>query len=197
MPSPFASADNGAGMSRRRLLKGAGAVAGAGLAAPLLAACGDDKQSSGGSSGSATGPITFGSNYSDEAPKAAFASLTQQATAKTSVQVTVNTTDHNTFQNNISNYLQGTPDSLATWFAGYRLQFFAAQGLLTPIDDVWDKIGGNFNDAAKNLSKGLDGHYYLVPIYNYPWVTFYNKCTFEKGGYEVPSTWDEMITLAK
>jgi multiple sugar transport system substrate-binding protein len=197
MPSPFASADNGAGMSRRRLLKGAGAVAGAGLAAPLLAACGDDKKSSGGSSGSATGPITFGSNYSDEAPKAAFASLTQQATAKTSVQVTVNTTDHNTFQNNISNYLQGTPDSLATWFAGYRLQFFAAQGLLTPIDDVWDKIGGNFNDAAKNLSKGLDGHYYLVPIYNYPWVVFYNKSVFQQKGYQVPSTWDDYVTLAK
>lgn len=197
MPSPFASADNGAGMSRRRLLKGAGAIAGAGLAAPLLAACGDDKKSSGGSSGSATGPITFGSNYSDEAPKAAFASLTQQATAKTSVQVTVNTTDHNTFQNNISNYLQGTPDSLATWFAGYRLQFFAAQGLLTPIDDVWDKIGGNFNDAAKNLSKGLDGHYYLVPIYNYPWVVFYNKSVFQQKGYQVPSTWDDYVTLAK
>ena len=58
--------------------------------------------------------------------------LTTAATATTKVQITVNTIDHNTFQNNISNYLQGTPDSLATWFAGYRLQFFAAQGLLTP-----------------------------------------------------------------
>nr|3OO9_A Chain A, ABC transporter binding protein AcbH [Actinoplanes sp. SE50/110]3OO9_B Chain B, ABC transporter binding protein AcbH [Actinoplanes sp. SE50/110] len=143
------------------------------------------------------GPITFGSNYSDEAPKAAFASLMQQATTSTTVPVTVNTTDHNTFQNNISNYLQGTPDSLATWFAGYRLQFFAAQGLLTPIDDVWDKIGGTFNDAAKSLSKGLDGHYYLVPLYNYPWVVFYNKSVFQSKGYEVPASWEAFIALAR
>ena len=194
MPDPFASS----GMNRRNILKGVGALAGAGLAAPLLAACGDSKKSSGSSSGgSATGPITFGSNYSDAAPKAAFASLIQGATSATSVQTTINTTDHNTFQNNISNYLQGTPDSLATWFAGYRLQFFAAQGLLTPIDDVWDKIGGNFNDAAKSLSKGLDGHYYLVPIYNYPWVVFYNKSTFSSKGYTVPTTWDDYVALLK
>ncbi len=195
MPDPFASS----GMNRRNILKGAGALAGAGLAAPLLAACGDSKKSSGGSSsgGSATGPITFGSNYSDAAPKAAFASLIQGATSSTSVQTTINTTDHNTFQNNISNYLQGTPDSLATWFAGYRLQFFAAQGLLTPLDDVWDKIGGNFNDAVKSLSKGLDGHYYLVPIYNYPWVVHYNKSVFASKGYTVPTTWDDYVTLLK
>ena len=183
--------------SRRTVLKGVAGLATAGVTGSALAACSSSNKSSGSSSGSATGPITFGSNYSDAAPKTAFATLTQKATAKTGVQVTVNTTDHNTFQNNISNYLQGTPDSLATWFAGYRLQFFAAQGLLSPLDDVWGQIGGNFNDAAKNLSKGLDGHYYLVPIYNYPWVVFYNKSVFAAKGYQVPTTWDQYIALAK
>jgi multiple sugar transport system substrate-binding protein len=182
--------------SRRTALK---SLAGFAAAGTILAACGNDKSSSSSSStgGSATGPITFGSNYSDPAPKDAFAALVKEATTKTSVQITINTTDHNTFQNNISNYLQGTPDSLATWFAGYRLQFFAAQGLLNPIDDVWQKIGGNFNDAAKSLSKGLDGKYYLVPIYYYPWVVFYNKSVFKSKGYTVPTTWDEFIALAK
>lgn len=181
-----------AGISRRGALKG---LVGAAAAGAFLTACGDDTSGAGGDG--ATGPVTFGSNYSDAAPKAAFASLVQQASSSTGVQITVNTTDHNTFQNNINNYLQGTPDSLATWFAGYRLQFFAAQGLLTPIDDVWDKIAGNFNDAAKNLSKGLDGRYYLVPLYNYPWVVFYNKSVFAAKGYEIPTTWDAFITLAK
>ena len=51
-------------------------------------------------------------------------------------------------------------------------------GPAQPIDDVWDKIGGTFNDAAKSLSKGLDGKYYFVPLYNYPWVVFYNKSVF-------------------
>src|SRR3954471_10176428 len=195
--------------SRRSMLKGMAGVAGLATAAPLLAACGssgggDNKSSpagsaagskSGGSSGG--GSISFGSNYSDPTTKAAFAALCQQTTGKTNVKIAINTTDHNTFQNNISSYLQGTPNDLATWFAGYRLQFFAAQDLLDPIDDVWDEIGDNFGDATKNLSKGIDGKYYLVPIYNYPWVVFYNKSVFSKKGYEVPKTWDDFVALAK
>lgn len=187
-------------MGRRTVLKSIAGLATAGVAGGLLSACGSDDDSSSSSSsntGSATAPITFGSNYSDAATKAAFAALTDQATAKTSVKVTVNTTDHNTFQNNISNYLQGTPDSLATWFAGYRLQFFASQGLLSNVDDVWNTIGANFSDAVKNLSKGLDGHYYLVPLYNYPWVVHYNKSVFASKGYTVPTTWDDFINLNK
>jgi multiple sugar transport system substrate-binding protein len=185
-------------LSRRSALKGVAGLAAA-LAAPtLLAACGsDDSSGTTADTGSATAPITFGSNYSDPATQTAFAALSKSATTSTKVPITVNTTDHNTFQNNISSYLQGTPDSLATWFAGYRLQFFAAQGLLAPIDDVWEKIGGNFNAAAQSLSKGIDGHYYMVPLYNYPWVVFYNKSVFTAKGYQVPTTWDDFIALCK
>jgi multiple sugar transport system substrate-binding protein len=197
MPDPILPSSAHVRFSRRHALKGIAGLAAAGAAGGLLSACGSDDSNSAGNTSAASGPITFGSNYSDAGPKEAFAALVQQGDAKVGTQTTVNTTDHNTFQNNISNYLQGTPDSLATWFAGYRLQFFAAQGLLTPLDDVWEKIGGNFNDAAKALSKGLDGHYYLVPLYNYPWVVFYNKSVFAAKGYEVPTTWDAFITLAK
>jgi len=190
LPAPLA-------LSRRSALKGlVGLTAGSLVPTALLAACSSDN-SPATSGGSRTDPITFGSNYSDDSTKAAFAALCQAATGSSKVPITVNTTDHNTFQNNINNYLQGTPDSLATWFAGYRLQFFAAQGLLSPIDDVWEKIGGNFNDAAKSLSKGIDGHYYMVPLYNYPWVVFYNKSTFASKGYTVPTTWDQLVALCK
>jgi multiple sugar transport system substrate-binding protein len=189
--------------SRRAVLKGMAGIAGLAAVPGLLAACSSSGNSEGSSSGSSTGAaaaggsISFGSNYSDPAPKDAFAALTKAATAQSNVKININSVDHNTFQNNISSYLQGTPNDLATWFAGYRLQFFAAQGLLDPIDDVWDKIGGNFNDATKNLSKGIDGHYYLVPIYNYPWVVFYNKSVFASKGYDIPKTWDEFLALAK
>ena len=183
-------------VSRRSVLKtGAGALALTALPGALIAACSSSKSSTTTNNG--TGAITFGSNYSDPAPKAAFATLTTQATASTKVKISINTVDHNTFQNNITSYLQGTPDSLCTWFAGYRMQYFAAQGLLTPIDDVWDTIGSNFSDSAKALSKGLDGKYYFVPIYNYPWVVFYNKSTFASKGYTVPTTWDAFVALAK
>ncbi len=63
------------------------------------------------------------------------------------------------------------------------MQFFADQGLLTPIDDVWDKIGSQFTDAIKAASKGPDGKYYLVPWVNYPWVMFYKKSVFTQHGY--------------
>jgi multiple sugar transport system substrate-binding protein len=206
-------------VSRRAVLTGLAGTAGA----AALAACGSSSKSSGagnsssatsaaGSSAATSGPassaassapaagggtITFGSNYSDAATKTAFASLATLATGATGVKITVNTTDHNTFQQNISNYLGGTPDDLFTWFAGYRMQYFAAQGLAQPIDDVWAKIGGTFNDAAKSLSKGLDGKYYFVPLYNYPWVVFYNKSVFSAKGYTVPKTWADYVTLAK
>jgi multiple sugar transport system substrate-binding protein len=199
MPDLSGSTDSLPHVSRRTALKVLGGAAGLAAAPGVLAACSSSKTKSSSQTQGATtgGSITFGSNYSDAAPKAAFKALCQSATAKTGTKIAINTTDHNTFQNNISNYLQGTPDDLATWFAGYRMQFFAAQNLLTPLDDVWAKIGANFNDAARNLSKGLDGHYYFVPLYNYPWVVFYNKSVFASKGYTVPTTWDAFVSLAK
>jgi multiple sugar transport system substrate-binding protein len=188
--------------SRRSALRGLAAAAGAVAVPGVLAACSSSSSTSsstasGGSSSSAGGTISFGSNYSDPAPKQAFAALVGNAKTATGVSITVNTVDHNTFQQDITSYLQGTPNDLATWFAGYRMQYFAAQGLLEPVDDVWGKIGANFSDAVKALCKGADGHYYFVPIYNYPWVIFYNKSTFAQKGYSVPATWDDLITLAK
>jgi multiple sugar transport system substrate-binding protein len=196
------SSDSVTSPTRRNLLRGVAGAAGlAAVSGGLLTACGgsssSDKEKSGGSGPVAGSTVTFGSNYSDPAAKAAFAALTTGATASTKVKVKINTVDHNTFQQNITSYLQGTPDDLFTWFAGYRMQYFAAQGLAEPIDDVWEKIGGNFGPAAKQLSTGLDGHQYLVPIYNYPWVVFYNKSQFAKNGYQVPTTWDQYVQLAK
>ncbi|MFI9386262.1 ABC transporter substrate-binding protein [Kutzneria sp. NPDC052558] len=179
-------------LDRRSVLKVL--LAGAGLAAvPGLAACG-----SGGSAASDPNTITFGSNGSDAKPKQAYQAVLD-AFAKQSGGLTVkpNVQDHNAFQQNINSYLQGTPDDVFTWFAGYRMQFFANKGLLHPIDDVWDKIGGNFSQAVKDLSKSTDGHYYFVPIYNYPWGVFYRKSLFAEKGYEVPKTFDDLINLAK
>lgn len=184
--------------TRRTLLRGVGGAGLAVAAGGLLAACGDSEPESGKSSGPVAGStVTFGSNYSDPATRTAFAALTDSAAGSTKTKIKINTVDHNSFQQNITSYLQGTPDDLFTWFAGYRMQYFAAQGLAEPIDDVWEKIGGNFNDVAKKLSTGLDGRKYLVPLYNYPWVVFYSKSLFKKNGYTVPTTWDAYMALCK
>ncbi|MFD3498147.1 extracellular solute-binding protein [Streptomyces sp. NPDC058676] len=178
--------------SRRRLLRGVGGAAlfaGAGI--PLLSAC--------GSSGTSSDPktVSLGSNASDAVPKKAFAAVYAAYKKQSGITVDVNTKDHNTFQEQINSYLQGTPDDVFNWFAGYRMQFFAAKKLASPIDDVWEKIGSNFPEAMQKLSKGEDGRYYFVPMTTYPWALFYRKSVFQQHGYEVPTTWDQLVALCK
>ncbi|MFE9355279.1 ABC transporter substrate-binding protein [Streptomyces olivaceoviridis] len=180
------------GPSRRSLLRGAGGtalLAGAGI--PLLSACG------GSGSGSDPKAVSLGSNASDAVPKKAYESVYAAFKKQSGLSVDVNTKDHNTFQEQINSYLQGTPDDVFNWFAGYRMQFFAAKGLASPIDDVWAKIGDNFPEAMKKLSKGADGKYYFVPLTTYPWAVFYRKSVFRQHGYKVPATWDDLVALCK
>jgi multiple sugar transport system substrate-binding protein len=147
------------------------------------------------SSAAPTGTVTFGSNYSDEVPKGAMQKVVDAFTAETGIQVNVNTVDHGTFQDQISNYLQGGPDDVFTWFAGYRMRFFAAQGLAGDISDVWAQVGGNYSEAFKSASTGDDGKQYFIPFYNYPWVVIYRKSLFQEKGYTVPKTWEEFKAL--
>lgn len=202
MPHPFAGRNIASmpggipPLSRRTMLKGLMGAAGMAAAVPVLAACGGGSGGGSGSSATDTGTVTFGSNGSDPVPKKAYAATMAAFQQSSHDTVKINTVDHDTFQNTISTYLQGTPDDVFTWFAGYRMQFFASKGLAHPIDDVWQNIGANFSDATKALSKGTDGHYYFVPIYNYPWGIFYRKSLFQDKGYTVPTNWDDLLSLA-
>jgi multiple sugar transport system substrate-binding protein len=180
-------------VSRRALLKGTLLGAGA-LAVPAaLAACGSGNTGGGGATVNKT--VTFGSNYSDDVPKKAIADTLAAFDQSKGFTTKINTIDHNSFQENITRYLQGNPDDAFTWFAGFRMRFFAAQGLATPIDDVWDSIGANYSDAFKTASTGDDGKKYFVPFYNYPWALFYRKSLWQAKGYEVPKTIDDLRTL--
>ena len=107
----------------------------------------------------------------------------------------MNTVDHENFQENINNYLQGKPDDLFTWFSGYRMRFFASQNLVGDVSDVWANLQG-YTDAFKSASTGDDGKQYFVPSSYYPWAVFYRKSVFSKHGYTVPKTLDELKTLA-
>ena len=181
-------------LSRRTLMRGTALGAGA-LALPAaLAACGgdDDKGSDSGSK-----EVSFGSNYSDPVPKTAMESVLKGYESKASKTVKINTVDHNTFQENINRYLQGTPDDVFTWFAGYRMQFFASQSLAADISDVWSAVGSGFTDALKKASTGEDGKQYFVPCYYYPWAVFYRKSVFQQRGYTPPKTLDEFKALCE
>ncbi len=183
-------------MSRRTLLRG---VFGAGAAlggASMLAACGSDSgSSSAGSAGGGAKTISFGSNGSDEIPRKYFQAMMDAYKTKTGNTVKINTVDHNTFQENITTYIQGKPDDAFTWFAGYRMRFFASKGLASPLDDVWTNLSG-FSEGFQSASTGDDGKKYLVPYNYYPWAVFYRPSVWQEKGYQVPKTLDEMQTLA-
>ena len=181
-------------LGRRNVLKGIGFSALGLMAVPALASC---STGSGGGGGSSTGSLTFGSNASDAVPKKAYAAFVSAFEKKSKDTVKTNTVDHNGFQNKINNYLQGSPDDAFTWFAGYRMRYYADKGLVAPIEDVWAKIGDNFSPALKKASTASDGKQYFVPNYNYPWGFFYRKSFWAEKGYEVPQTMDQLETLAK
>jgi multiple sugar transport system substrate-binding protein len=193
-PSP---SQVGYSLDRRDLLKGAAGAAGAtalGLALPGL--------SGGIASAQATptlpagsGELTVGSNYSNDIPKQALHAAVDAFPNK-NVTIKLNEVDHNTFQENITTYLQN-PDDVIAWFAGYRMQFFAAQGLLGDITDVWEAgLNDNLSDAFKIASTGEDGKQYFVPWLYYNWGIFYRPSLFAENGWTAPTTMDELKTLA-
>ncbi len=183
----------GMAASRRNVLRG-GLLGGALLgSSTLLAACGGDS----GGGGDVAGTVKFGMNEASGAGPA-HQRLVQMAEAyakKAGVEVARNEVDHNTFQENINTYLQGNPDDVFTWFAGFRMNQFAEQGLITDVSEVWPIDG--LADSFKTAATASDGKQYFVPKDYYPWAVFYKKSVFEKNGYVPPVNLDELMTLTK
>jgi multiple sugar transport system substrate-binding protein len=182
--------------ARRSMLKGA-LGAGAALSLPgLLAACSSSSSGGAGSGGTVDKTVSLGSYQSDDTPRAVLAAQADAWNKASGYTAKINTVDHNTFQENINNYLQGKPDDVFTWFAGYRMRFFANQGLTGDVSDVWPNLTG-FSDGFKAAATGDDGKQYLVPSDYYPWAVFYRKSVWAAKGYTVPKTLDELVALSK
>src|SRR6266487_2646698 len=181
------------GLTRRDVLK----IAGYGSLAAFLAACGST--STGTSGITATGgTMSLGSYASDPGSKAGVQAIVDAfKAANGGTKVNINTVDHGTFQNQITSYLQGTPQDVFTWFSGHRMRFFADKGLATPIDDVWDAVKGNYTAGFAASVKGNDGHAYAVPTDYYPWAVFYRKDVWSAKGYQVPTNWDAFKALCE
>ena len=187
-------------VSRRTLLAGAAAAAGG---AVVLAACGSDaKTSTTNAPTTAAGApttvaasgdaVSVGINEADGSGKT-FEGIKAGLDA-TGVAYKGNFVKHVDFQNNITSYLQ-QPDDVFTWFAGYRMRFFADKGLAGDVSDVWANLP-DFTAGFKSASTGNDGKQYFVPRNYYPWAVHYRKSLFADKGYKVPTTKNELIALA-
>ncbi len=204
LPTSPSPSKVGMPIGRRGFLKGAAGAAGVAAVGGLLAACGDDDETAalespeGGAGlalGEATGDVTIGSNYSNALPQAGLAAAVA-AVPNEAISGVINEVDHNTFQENITTYLQ-QPDDIIPWFAGYRMRFFAQQDLLGDITDVWGLVGDQMSDGFKQASTGDDGKQYFVPWAYYAWGVYYRKSLFEENGYEVPTDLAALTSLAE
>jgi multiple sugar transport system substrate-binding protein len=202
-------------MTRRRVLGGMAGVAGLAAVPSLIAACSPAAStapaastggapsvapSSGGgasaSAAAAAGTVSVGSNHSDPGEKTGMEQINAAFTQATGIDVKMNTVDHGTFQDQLQNYLGGSPDTAYTWFSGFRMKFFADQGLNVAIDDVWAKVKDNYTEGFAQSVVGNDGKVYAIPTDYYPWAVFYRKSLWTEKGYQIPATWDDLKTLA-
>jgi multiple sugar transport system substrate-binding protein len=176
-------------VSRRTVLK-AGIAGAAGLTVlpAVLAAC---SSSSGGNK-----TFTLGNNHSDASDLKGVNDINDAfKKAYPDITIKMNTVDHGTFQDQINNYLNATPDDVFFWFSGFRMRFFADKGLATPIDDVWAKVSSNFTAGFANSVIGNDKKVYGIPVDYYPWCVFYRKSLFSDKSYSVPATWTDFLAL--
>jgi len=200
-------------VTRRKVLGGIAGIAGLATVPSLIAACspaattapstatapsspaGSTPPASGVAPSTVTGNISVGSNHSDPGEKTGMDAINTAFTAATGITVKMNTVDHGTFQDQLQNYLGGTPDTAYTWFSGFRMKFFASQGLNVAVDDVWAKVKDNYTEGFAKSVVGDDGKVYGIPVDYYPWAVFYRKSVFTDKGYTVPATWDDLKTL--
>jgi multiple sugar transport system substrate-binding protein len=182
----------GGKVTRREVLK-TGVIAAAGLTVlpAVIAAC--------GSSATPAPAVKVGSNHSDASELSGMQTIDAAFATKYGVTPTLNTVDHNTFQDQINNYLGGTPDDVFTWFSGFRMRFFASKGLATAIDDVWSQAGvsSNFTAGFTGSVTGNDNHVYGIPVDYYPWCVFYRKSVWTAKNYQIPADWTSFLALCK
>ncbi|MDZ7933080.1 ABC transporter substrate-binding protein [Rhodococcus sp. NPDC076796] len=174
--------------SRRDFLRSALVAAGAITAGGALSSCSNSVDPN---------VTTLGSRLSDPNSKLGVEDFVAMYRQQTGRQLAVNTVDSTSFQENVNNYLQGTPDDVVTWMGGYRVKYFAEKGLVEDLSPIWANHGGGFNESFRENSTGMDGKQYLIPFFYYPWAVFYRPSLWAERGYEPPATYDQWVALSK
>ncbi len=197
--SPFES------VSRRKLLQGGAAVAAAGVAAPLVAACGSSGSStasSGSSSGSSNGKtqLTLMSwePFEPTETKAWHKVVSAFTVKNPSIEVKwVGWPFANYDQNVIAQAQAGhvdadvvmcPPELGSTLIQDYNL--------CEPIGDIAESLGLIPNAAHKQFV--VDGKLYLLGVLEVAFLLAYNQAKLKAGGFnDAPTTPDEWLTMTE
>ena len=175
-------------LSRRTVLKGAVGVAGLASVPALIAACsggaasptaappasqpaGSAPAASAPASAGAGGQVTVGDYHTDtQGEKDGIIAVHKAFTDATGITVKDNIVDHSTFQDQITSYLAARRTTCSPGSPGYRMRFFADQGLATAHRRRLGQGRRNYTEGFKAASTGDDGKQYFVPIDYYPWA---------------------------
>jgi len=176
-------------VSRRSVLKGA-AVGGVGLAAGagLLAGCSKKN----------TDPVTFTVRGTSESGIKIAQAVNDAYTKKTGVKITQQAVESDPFQNGISQYLQGTPDDVFGWMAGWRTNFYASQDLFHDVSANIKNLGDQLPAAViQGATNPGDSKQYIIPTTYYPWGLHYRKSTMKEIGQDPENiaTWDDLMKI--
>lgn len=82
------------------------------------------------------------------------------------------------------------------WQAGERMDQFASQGLLEPLDDLWQKNNWltHFPQRITRTVQQGDS-LYAAPFAFYQWSIYYKKSLFSRLAIEPPKTWSEFLVV--
>jgi ABC-type glycerol-3-phosphate transport system substrate-binding protein len=184
-------------MRRRKITRLASGLAVAALTAAATAACG-------GGGDSASGGGTTLEIWNPEADEAEIAVFQKMIDAyeedNPDVKVNLVTVPWADIFTKWQTALQSGNPPDATIGSTPFAASFQAQGVLQPVDDVVEKIGGD--DAWAETASTMvemsqdEGSYFNLPYVNNCVVLWYNKSMFEEAGLKPPTTWDEMEAAA-
>lgn len=88
----------------------------------------------------------------------------------------------------------GNPPDIAILPNPALMEELAGQDALQPLDDVVD-IEGSYSDTWRELGSVDDTLYGMFVRASTKSTVWYRPQTFEDAGYEVPTTWDELVAL--
>lgn len=114
-----------------------------------------------------------------------------------SIKVNIQALEQETYKQEIEGWLKAESKSdVMFWFGGERLNEFVRQGLIEPIDDVWDKYAWNerITEAAQTVAQ-VNSNYFGLPIHYYNWGIYYNKVLFAKYDLQPPQTWAQFLEI--
>jgi multiple sugar transport system substrate-binding protein len=190
-------------ISRRTLLKGAGALTlGASSLASLLAACGGGGSGGGAGSGKFSGQLkVWGTVSFTKAGDDLLGTQMQDWGSKNGVDVQYTAVPGTDYTTKVATALEGGGLPDIVMMQGTQTVYYASQNHLADLSDVLDKVKGQAGGMYQTLLPyvQIDGKTYAIPMESDVSVMYarLDLCQKATGKRRVPKTLDEMEQIAR